>query len=318
MRSLSGPEQKLPVSDATCPAGISSFFEVCNTDSTGKLLSDPAWIGARGGGFGITRGVDAHVRVQTAAQNKIAIRIDSKIAPEASTTRFAVNRLLKDAGKTLDVQVELKVSVPMAAGYGTSAAGTLATCLALADAAEIPMTLNQLGRIAHIAEVENKTGLGTVSALLHGGFALVTQPGAPGIGSVDRIRFPTGHSILCAYLGAIPTRSALSQSDIIRRVNPAAQRVMEAVRRKPDLVTFLSETRRFSSESGFQTPEVARLMDLMISAGAIGAAQNMIGEAVHSVVENSKIAVVLKAVRKRFLSASLFHCKLDERGVRLT
>jgi len=282
------------------------------------MLSDPACIGARGGGFGITRGVSAHVRVQPAARNEIAIRINSKLAPEASTTRFAVDRLLKTAGKTLDVQVELELNVPMAAGYGTSAAGTFATCLALANAAEIPMTMNQLGRIAHIAEVENKTGLGTVPALLHGGFVLVTQPGAPGIGSVDRIPFPRDHSILCAYLGPIPTRSALSQSDIARRVNPAAQRVMEAVRRKPDVVTFLRETRRFSSESGFQTPDVARLIDLMISAGAVGAAQNMIGEAVHSVVENSRIAAVLKVVRKKFPSASLFHCKLDDRGVRLT
>jgi hypothetical protein len=58
-------------------------------------------------------------------------------------------------------------------------------------------------------------------------------------------------------------------------------------------------------------------MDLVTSAGAVGAAQNMIGEAVHSVVENSKIAAVLKAVGKVFPSANLFHCKLDDRGVHL-
>jgi len=307
----------MPVSDARCPAGISSFFEVCSTDSTGKSLSDPAWIGARGGGFGITKGVRAHVSARKASRNKITIRINSKNAPEAHTTRFAIDRLLKDAERTLDVQVDLKVNVPMAAGYGTSAAGTLATCLALADAAEIPMTMNQLGRIAHVAEVENRTGLGTVSALLLGGFVLVTEPGAPGIGLVDRLHFPGAHSVLCAYLGPIDTRKALSQSDIAVRVNPAAQRVMEAVRRKPDLVTFLDETRKFSSESGFQTAEIARLMDLMISAGAVGAAQNMIGRAVHCVAEDSRIPQILKAVRKEFPSASLFHSDLDVRGVRL-
>ena len=63
-----------------------------------------------------------------------------------------------------------------------------------------------MGRITHIAEVVNKTGLGTASAMLTGGFVLVTEPGAPGIGSVDRLLFPEDHVVLCAYLGPISTR----------------------------------------------------------------------------------------------------------------
>ena len=252
-----------------------------------------------------------------ASKTRFRIVINSKDAPRANTTRWALHRVLKDAGVSLDVRVELKVNVPIASGYGTSAAGTLASCLALAEAAEIPATMNQLGRIAHIAEVENQTGLGTVSALLTGGFVLVTEPGAPGIGLIDKLRFPKGHTIVCAYMGPIPTRRALSHSDITDRVNPAAKRVMEAVRRKPDLATFLNQTRKFSSESGFQSPEMARLMDIMVSTGAVGAAQNMIGKAVHCVAEDGEVPHIMKALRKEFPSASLFHSKLDDRGVRL-
>ena len=110
---------------------------------------------------------------------------------------------------------------PIGAGYGTSAAGTAASCLALADVAQLPVTFNEIGKLTHVAEVVNQTGLGTASAILVGGFVLVTEPGAPGFGEVDRLLFPKGHSIICAYLDATPTRKVLSQSDIASRVNPA-------------------------------------------------------------------------------------------------
>jgi pantoate kinase len=226
--------------------------------------------------------------------------------------------LLKDAATTLDVRADIRVSVPIGAGYGTSAAGTAAACLALTDAADIPMTLNELGRLTHIAEVVNHTGLGTASALLVGGFVLVTEPGAPGIGSVDRLLFPKNHKIICVYVGPILTRGALSQADLARRVNPLAQRAMQAIRRTPDLQTFLMSARKFSDQAGFQTPKIARIMDVMTAAGAVGGAQNMIGEAVHAVAETSKIPRVVRAVRREFPSAKVFVTQLEDRGVRLS
>lgn len=307
----------MPVSEATCPAGISSFFEICNSDSTGKPLTDPACIGARGGGFAIKRGVSAQVSARKSSRTRIMIRINSKPAPEANTTRWALEHLIKSEKITLDVDVNLKVSVPIAAGYGTSAAGTAASCLALAETAELPVTFNGLGKITHIAEVVNRTGLGTAAAMFVGGFVLVTEPGAPGIGSIDRLIFPDDHAIVCAYLGPMQTREVLSQMDLAGRVNPPAQRAMMEIRKNPHLATFLNESRRFSEEIGFQSPDVARLIDTMTSAGAVGAAQNMIGDAVHGVVENKNARRVLRLVRERFPKAVVFVSQLDERGVRL-
>lgn len=306
----------MPVSEARCPAGISSFFEICNTDSNGNPLTDPARIGARGGGFGITKGVTARVMIRRAAATRITIRINSKPTPKALTTLWAIDELLKKAKSTLRVLVDVKVSVPIGAGFGTSAAGTLASCLALAEAAEIPTSMNELGRLTHVAEVMNHTGLGTASGLLTGGLVLVTEPGAPGIGFVDRLMFPEGLSIICAYLRPISTRDTLAQSNLASKVNPLARQAMEAIHQRPDLSTFLHAARKFGEESGFQTKEVARLVETMISAGAIGAAQNMIGEAVHGVAEESKMPRILKCVRNRFPIARVFVSRLDKRGVR--
>jgi len=308
----------LPNSEAFCPSGLSSLFEICTVDSKGKALTDPAQIGARGGGFALTHGVKARVRTRKSRSTQIRIRINSKPAPEAYTTQWALTSLLEKAAKTLDVQVDIRASVPIAAGYGTSAAGTAAASLALADASELPVTYNELGRITHMAEVVNGTGLGTAAAVFIGGFVLVSEPGAPGVGAVDRLLFPKDHSIVCAFLESTPTRDALSHTDLITRVNPSAQRAMREIRAKPDLHTFLTESRKFGRESGFETSDITSLIDTMISAGAIGAAQNMIGRAVHGVVENGRATSVFRLVKRRFPKATVFITRLDERGVRLT
>jgi len=307
----------VPVSEAFSPAGISSFFEVCTTDATGNPIADPAMIGARGGGFAIKRGVKARVSTRSSSDTQVKIKINSEPAPEANTTRSAVQELLRRSNIALTVHIDLDVAVPIGAGYGTSAAGTAASCLALADAADLPVTFNELGRITHIAEVINRTGLGTASALFEGGFVLVTEPGAPGIGEVDRLRFPEDHSIICAYLEPMLTREALAKTDIASRVNASAQRAMAAIRNRPDLSTFLAETRRFTDEVGFQDSDVARLIEIMLSAGASGAAQNMIGKAVHAVARNAKAKSIIKKVRSAFPSALVFLTGLDEQGVRL-
>ncbi|HYV99842.1 MAG TPA: hypothetical protein VE862_00165, partial [Candidatus Acidoferrum sp.] len=138
--------------EAFCPAGISSFFEICDTDATGRRLTDLERIGSRGGGFRIGRGVRARVSASVSNKSRIDVRINSRRS-DANTTRSALTQLLKRSGSKYDVRVEVTARVPIAAGFGTSAAGTLASCLALADLAKIPVTFSELGRIAHVAEV---------------------------------------------------------------------------------------------------------------------------------------------------------------------
>ena len=305
------------VSGAFCPAGISSFFEICNVDSSGHPLADPARIGSRGGGLAIARGATSRAIVRKSGVTRIRVKINSKPAPGARTTRSAIEQLLKTQGITLDVGIEVKVASPIGAGFGTSAAGTLASCLAVSDAADITVTMNELGRITHVAEVVNRTGLGTAAALLTGGFVLVKEPGAPGIGLVDRLLFPRNHCIICAYVGPIPTQDALAKVEVAARVNAFAKRTMDAVLKNPTLSTFLAESRKFGQEAGFETTTVTRLISTMIANGAAGAAQNMIGEAVHGVANNRKVGTIVNSVKKTFPAAKVFAAPLDNQGVRL-
>jgi len=302
--------------EAFCPAGISSFFEICDTDATGRRLTNLERIGSRGGGFRIGRGVRARVSVSHSDKSRIDVRINSRRS-DANTTRTALTRLLELSSSKYDVRVEVTTQVPIAAGFGTSAAGTLASCLALADLTKIPVTLNELGRITHVAEVLNKTGLGTTSALLHGGFGLVVEPGAPGIGRVDRLLFPKDHSIICIYFAPILTSDALRQGSVADHVNPPGRKALAAIKERPELSTFLSAARRFSQAAGFSTSETREAIDVLLANGAAGAAQNMIGEAVHGVIETSRSLRTAKAIRRRFRSAQVFVTNLDYTGLHL-
>lgn len=100
-------------------------------------------------------------------------------------------------------------------------------------------------------------------------------------------------------------------------MNGAAREVIAAIRKKPELLTFMTEARRFSEAVGFQTPNVSRLIEAMISGGAIGATQNMLGEAVHGVVADEKTVRVMAKLRSAFPAATVFASPLDTSGVRL-
>jgi pantoate kinase len=100
-------------------------------------------------------------------------------------------------------------------------------------------------------------------------------------------------------------------------VNTAARNAMHSVLQDPRLESFLAASRNFGNAAGFQTPNVARLISTMISLGSVGAAQNMIGEAVHGVVECSNSKRVVNAVKMVFPAAKVFATRLDDRGVRL-
>ena len=302
--------------EAFCPAGISSFFEICDTDANGRRVTDTERIGSRGGGFRIGRGVRARVSALRSDKPRIDVRINSHRS-DANTTCSALTQLLERSEFKYDVRVEVTSQVPIAAGYGTSAAGTLASCLALADLAKIPVTFNELGRITHVAEILNRTGLGTTSALLQGGFSLVVEPGAPGIGRVDRLLFPKDHSIICVYFAPILTSDALRRRSVADRVNPAGREALAAIQERPDLSFFLSAARRFSQAAGFQTADTRKAIDVLLANGAVGAAQNMVGEAVHGVIETSRSSRMRKVIKSRFRSATIFVTNLDDAGLHL-
>ena len=136
---------KTKTARAFAPAAISSFFEIHDTEA-GKPIADLEKVGARGGGFGLEKGVTTKVTAKEAEKSTIRVFINSKTAEEAKTTKKMVEKLLGGIAEKYEVTVEHQIDVPIGAGFGTSAGGALTAGLALKQALDLPLTYNQIGK----------------------------------------------------------------------------------------------------------------------------------------------------------------------------
>jgi pantoate kinase len=305
------------VAKAFSPAGISSFFEICDSTNSGKPMMKLEQVGSRGGGFGIQKGVLTEVTVAEAKANCLNVFINGKPAPEAETTIAVSKMLLNKADKPFDVAIRHKVEIPVGAGFGSSAAGALTAGLALSKALGLPLTYNQIGRIAHVAEVQCKTGLGTVGPLMLGGCAITLEPGAPGISVIDRIPISDKYVIVAGVIGSTPTKQVLSSVEKRREVNRWGKKTLDAILGEPSVENFMGCCRDFAHKAGFMTQRVRELIKLAEKAGAVGVAQNMVGEAVHALVLEENAENITEAFKQVLPNEKILTAKIDFQGARL-
>ena len=305
------------IAKAFAPAGISSFFEICDRTGDGKPIVDLEHVGSRGGGFGVQKGVLTEVSVSEAKKSSVSVFINGKFAPEAETTRTVANILLNEADKPFDFTISHKIDVPVGAGFGTSAGGALTTGLALSEALDLHLTFNQIGRIAHVAEVQCKTGLGTVGPLMLGGCAITVEPGAPGISIIDRLPLTDEYVIVAGVFGATPTKQVLSSAEKRREVNRYGRRTLEAILAEPSVENFMACCLDFAQKAGFMTGRVRRLAELAEKAGAVGVTQNMVGEAVHALVVEENARELTEAFKLMLPNEKIIVAKIDFQGARL-
>jgi len=302
---------------AFSPAGISSFFEICDRNPDGKLITDPERVGARGGGFSPDKGVSTEVIVAEAEESQVQVVINGENCPEAATTKSVVEMLTSKISESYAIKVIHQVDVPVGAGFGSSAAGALGAALALSKALGLNLTYNQLGRIAHIAEVKCKTGLGTVGPLLFGGCGLTLEPGAPGIACLDRIPVSPDHRLVVGTFRPYPTKELLSSQKYRENINEWGRKTLKRILADPSLENFMGACKDFAVGTGFVTDRVQKLMTLAKKAGAVGAAQNMLGEAVHALVTVDTMDDVYDAFRTVLPEEKIITAKIDSQGARI-
>jgi pantoate kinase len=310
----------LPIKTAKAfaPAAISSFFEIHDTENK-VPIADLEKVGAIGGGFGLEKGVLTSVTAKEAETSSIEVFINSKHEPKAKTTTRVIEMLLSKTDTKYAVTVEHRIEVPIGRGFGTSAGGALTAGLALKDALALPLTYNQIGKIAHVAEIQCKTGLGTVSSLtFSGGCVLVVEPGAPGICQIDHIPITPDYVVVAGYFkSTIPKETVLVSSQKKMEINGYGKKTLKAILDEPSLENFLDCCWEFSQKAGFATERVCELVKSAKKAGAIGAAQNMIGEAVHAVVHEENANSVAEAFKQALPSQQVLVSEIDFQGARL-
>ena len=294
-----------------CPAAVSSFFEIHDTNPDGSRINDPLRIGARGGGFTIGRGT-----VTTASEiRKIrtdTVVINNRRAPNARTT-LSVIRQMRRILNFGPVLITHEIDPPIGSGFGTSGSGALGAAIALSDLYSTRFTVAQVSSFAHIAEIESLTGLGTVASISSGiaGIGIVTEPGSIQFGRVDRLLCDERDYVLvCACFGPISKPKILTDPRAKNLVNEFGGLALKAVLGDPTPATLLTESRVFAERSGLSNDRLLRLADKAREFGAVGASQNMIGNAVHFLVQRTKYRNFMKSFSKYVPPRNTFESQL--------
>jgi pantoate kinase len=226
---------------AFAPAAISSFFEIRDTEN-GKPITDMERLGSIGGGFGLSSGVHTKVTAKKAQKNIINIQINGQQS-NAKTTKHVIESLLQKTDAKYEVTVEHQIDVPIGMGFGTSAGGALTAGLAISKAIGLPLTYNEIGAVAHAAEIHCQTGLGTVSSLtFSGGLVLVLEPGAPGFCKIDRIPISSDYMVVVGFHQShIPKKPLFTSPEKKREINGYGKKALDSILSEPCLENFLDQ-----------------------------------------------------------------------------
>jgi len=277
---------------AYSPAGLSGLF------SAHTEPEDPYRKGARGAGIALELGVEVAVEVEESERTEVVSYLNGRRA-ELGLVNRVLSRIVRRAGVDgrYRITVRQEVKVPMGGGLGTSGACALATALALGRALNTGLSYVELAREAHVAEIEEGTGLGTVSGLVAGGPVAVVRPGAPGRDSVVRLIADPDLRVVVGFFAPISKRGALARADIAR-VNELGSRLLARLLEEPTIENFMECAKLFAAEAGFMTDRVARAIRAAEEAGALGASQAMVGETVFALAYESEAASVAEALRR--------------------
>jgi pantoate kinase len=115
----------------------------------------------------------------------------------------------------------------------------------------------------------------------------------------------------------IPKKTVLTDPQKKQVINCYGKKTLEAILADPRLENFLDCCWKFSEKAGLATENVRQIVKLAKKAGAVGAAQNMIGEAVHALVLKENADQVAEAFKQVLPSEKVIVSNIDFQGARL-
>jgi pantoate kinase len=221
---------------------------------------------------------------------------------EARTTRRALSLLFERFGHSFGrLQLEQYVDVPIGAGFGASAASAISAVYAAASALEVGASESELARCAHDSEIIEQTGLGTVSVTYTAtGAGAITKPGIPGVARFLNVKVPCSMRLVTASIAPCDNREMFSHPETTRKIITLGDEALRRFLRDPTLEELAAAGEWFSDHLGLSNNKVKKLIKVAKSAGASHASQNMIGQAIHALVDEDGVGRVADALRSTY------------------
>lgn len=214
------------------------------------------------------------------------------------------------------LSVEHHVRVPESAGFGSSGAAALSLSLALNDLLGSPLSRTQCGALAHCAEINCGTGLGTVIGEFYGGCEIRTVAGAPGVGSIER--FDVGERVTAIFVvyGPLSTKSMLADPAARERINAAGRRYLDRLLAEKTVGSFMTLSREFAEGSGLISARARATLDLF-DAARLPASMLMFGDGVFALALRQELPVIRRLLDKSGQNADLLVSTIEPDGGRI-
>lgn len=275
------------------PHRISGFFEIVDKRNKKKIV-EPKNIGSRGAGFNLSALGKTTIEVEIKpkdARNEYHISINGEVFDErAETTLYICKYLEKYFPQKLNINIMHDFELPVGCGYGASGSGALGTVFGLNKILDLDLSNGQCSKIAHIAEVVNKTGLGTVCGQLTGGLCILEEPGYPC--ASKRIHVKEGFKVICGTFGEIHTKSILSDPKLSKRIKKAGQHSMLILNQDLSLRSFMKASIEFVEKTQIlkilKLGKVKQLIEDLNDLDILGASMNQLGRSVYCIFEKEE------------------------------
>ena len=296
---------------AFCPAHVTGFFKA-NLDENHEV---PEKFGSMGAGFSIKEGVTTKVIISPRTNQNSKFRILTKgfQSDKTDVSEFVLNEFLK-LGNFEDVflDIEHRISIPVGYGLGSSGAVALSLSYALDQVLETNLDNTEIGKIAHIAEVNCKTGLGDVLASYYGGFEIRVKPGAPGIGQVKKID-AEDISIIMICFSPISTNKFIQEH--LSKINGLGGKMVNKLLESKDYDSFQDMSLEFAKYVNVMTPRMEKLIE-ELSLNGIKSGVALFGETVFSMIPKELESKVLEILQK-YPEGKIITSQLDVQGARV-
>jgi len=296
---------------AFCPAHITGFFKA----NLGKNQEVAEKFGSMGAGFSIKEGVTTKVIISSKNNQHSRFRISLKgfQSDKTDVSEFVLKEFLK-LGNFEDVffDIEHQISIPVGYGLGSSGAVALSLSYALDQVLEVKLDKIEIGKIAHIAEINCKTGLGDVLASYHGGFEIRVKPGAPGIGKVEKIDIDD-ISIIMICFSPISTNKFIQEQ--LSKINGLGGKMVNKLLESKDYDNFQDMSLEFAKYINVMTPRMEKLIE-ELSLNGIKSGIAMFGETVFTMIPKISKNKVLD-IFKKYSEGKIIISQLDVQGARV-
>jgi pantoate kinase len=252
---------------AFAPGNISCVFKVIPHKEPEKMHSL---------GMGLTVSEGVEVDALHAVETSVSFNGEDIEFP---TVISAVKQLT-----STDLRLEIASPLPLSCGFGLSGASSLAAVYAVNALLDLGKEEEELALIAHVAEVENLTGLGDVCAQYHGGCLVKLKEGSPLEAQRLAVR---EQSIYYRYFSPILTSEVIGNAQQRARINAAADTALQGLKKFAtlDAVDFeecIAVSKEFAVASGLLQDRQVQEVIATIEAEGGAASMIMLGNAVFS------------------------------------